>query len=246
MGEKMSKRFIVPSQNIRIDGNKISVVGEEVHHMNVLRYKVNDEVNINEYKVKIVSIDTSNLEGDIIGTVDKIGEPTVNVTLIQSYLKSDKMDFVVQKSVELGVKNILPVLSKNTVVKLDDKDKIKKRDRLSKIAKEAIEQCGRTDEVNILEICDLKQVDFSIYDVVLICHEKSSYLVKEAISNAKDKNTDLMNIAVVIGPEGGLEDIDIECIKSNSKCIISLGQRVLRAETASLYILSILGYEFGY
>lgn len=236
----MSKRFVVDENNITIESNQAIVKGDEVHHINVLRYKINDTVYINEYELKITKLGKDVLEGTIIGNLPQKGIPKVNITLIQSYLKSDKMDYVVQKAVELGVKNIIPVITKNTIVKLEEKDKLKKVDRLSKIAKEAIEQCGRTDTVNVENVQELSNLDFSKYDVVFVCHETSEINLKDKLENIKCSK----NIAVVIGPEGGLESTEVEKMLQNSNTTdISLGERILRAETASLAILSILGYE---
>ena len=237
----MSKRFIVENQNIKKQSEKIIVIGAEVHHINVLRYKVGDIIYINEYELKIDRIDKETLEGTVIGSLPQKGIPKVNITLMQAYLKSDKMDYVVQKAVELGVKNIIPVITKNTIVKLDEKDKVKKVERLSKIAKEAVEQCGRADVVEVESVKNLSNVDFSMYDSILVCHEVSSISLRETLTSIKGKN----NIAVVVGPEGGLENTEVDKILKNKKATdISLGGRILRAETASLAILSILGYEF--
>lgn len=238
----MSKRFVVNKDNIEIDNEKITVIGEEVHHINVLRYQVEDIVYINEYEVKIENLNKESLHGQIIGSLIQKGIPNKNITLIQSYLKSDKMDYVVQKAVELGVKTIVPVLTKNTVVKLDEKDKIKKLDRLSKIAKGAIEQCGRTDIVKVESVKKIFEIDFSKYDAVLICHETSTQPLKDVIKSVKAKQ----NIAVLVGPEGGLDNDEVEKILKNDNTFsISLGERILRAETASLAVLSILDYEFN-
>ena len=237
----MSKRFIVEEKNIMKQAENILVKGEEVHHINVLRYKIGDKVYINNYELEILKINKEELEGKVVGNLEEKGIPKIDITLIQSYLKSDKMDYVVQKAVELGVKNIKPVMSRNTIVKLDSKDRIKKVERLNKIAKEAIEQCGRTDNVIVENIEELAKVDWNVYDVILICHEKSNVSLKDTLQCIKDKN----KIAVIIGPEGGLEDIEVDNILNNKNAKdISLGERILRAETASLNILSIIGYEF--
>lgn len=238
----MSKRFVVAEENIIVAENHVSVKGDEVHHINVLRYNVGDTVYINEYKLEITKLMKDVLEGKIVGELPQKGIPRVNITLIQSYLKSDKMDYVVQKAVELGVKNIIPVITKNTIVKMDEKDKIKKVERLSKITKEAVEQCGRSDFVNVHSVVTVDKVDFSQYDSVLICHELSTVSLKQTIMNIKEAN----NIAVIVGPEGGLDNVEVSKILQNNNVIaISLGDRILRAETASLAVLSILGYELG-
>ena len=236
----MSKRFIVEEQNITKQEKKIIVKGEEVHHINVLRYKAGQKVYINEYELVITELSKDVLRGDIVGELPVKGIPNVNITLIQSYLKSDKMDYVVQKAVELGAKTILPVLTKNTIVKLDEKDKMKKVERLSKIAKEAVEQCGRADTVNVKSVEDISKINWNQYDAILVCHETSKASVKETLNTIKGKK----NIAVVVGPEGGLEQYEVDKILQNSNAKdILLGERILRAETASLAILSILMYE---
>ena len=162
------------------------------------------------------------------------------------YIKADKMEYLVQKSVELGVKNIIPILTKNTVVKLDEKDKIKKRERLQKIAIEAIGQCGRTDNVEIKEIKKIEEIlkENLTYDLILVCHEKEEKNIQKVLEEAKKEN--IQNIAVFVGPEGGLDNAEVEKIqeKENSK-VICFGERVLRAETAVNYILSVLDYTFG-
>lgn len=196
----MSKRFITDESNLNIEKQSITLKGGELHHINVLRHKVGDNIYINEYQVQIIKLSKEVLEGIIIGKLPQKGIPKVNVTLIQSYLKSDKMDYVVQKAVELGVKNIIPVLTKNTVVKLEEKDKQKKVERLSKIAKEAVEQCGRTDIVNVECVQQLCKLDLSAYDKILICHETSNVNLKTTLSGLEQIN----NIAILIGPEGGM------------------------------------------
>ena len=236
----MSKRFIVDELNISKQEQHVMVKGEEVHHINVLRYEVGDKVYINEFEVVIEKLSKDTLEGTIVGKLPQRGIPKINITLIQSYLKSDKMEYVVQKAVELGVKRIIPVITKNTVVKLDEKDKTKKIERLSKIAKEAVEQCGRADTVSVNQVENIIKIDFTCYDAVLVCHETSETSLKTTLGNLKNKN----NIAVIVGPEGGLDNLEVEAILQNNNAVdVSLGERVLRAETASLAILSILGYE---
>lgn len=237
----MSKRFLTDESNINIEEKNITLKGEELHHINVLRHKIGDFIYINEYQVEIIKISKDILEGKIVGELPQNGIPLVNITLIQSYLKSDKMEYVVQKAVELGIKNIIPVISKNTVVKMEEKDKLKKVERLSKIAKEAVEQCGRTDRVNVESIQQLSKIDLNGYDKILICHETSEVDLKATLRNMIDVD----NIAIIIGPEGGFDDSEVNQVLENNNAIdVSLGERILRAETASLALLSILNYEF--
>ena len=236
----MAKRFII--ENINISDNKLSIEGNDINHINALRHKVGDRIYVNEYDIEITEISKQKIQGIIIGSMPTKGVPKVNITLVQSYLKSDKMEYVVQKAVELGVKQILPTITKNTVVKFKEQDKAKKHDRLQKISKEAIGQCGRTDDVNITNIQELNTIDFNAYDAILVCHELSNTPLKNAICDLKSKT----NIAVIIGPEGGLDNKEVEQILSLQNATdVSLGTRILRAETASLAILSILSYELN-
>ena len=234
----MSKRFIISESNIY--DNKLIIAGADMNHINALRHKVGDKIYVNEYEVEITHISKEKIECLIIGNMPSKGEPNINITLVQSYLKSDKMEYVVQKAVELGVKKILPTITKNTVVKFKEQDKLKKQERLQRIAKEALQQCGRTDSVNVEGICELSSIDWKKYDSILICHELSTTPLKSIITSLENKK----NIAVIIGPEGGLDNKEVEMlIRQDNVFNISLGDRILRAETASLSILSILLYE---
>lgn len=235
----MAKRFVVDENDILLNGDIIQIFGTEANHIKVLRHKVGDTININDYVVEIESISKEKASGKIVNSVRQNGVPVKYITLVQSYLKSDKMEFVVQKAVELGVSSIQPVISKNTVVKLDEKDSIKKVERLNKIAVEAIGQCGRTDSVNVNSVKKLQDIDFSKFDLVILCYEKA----EETLSNIEGKIANSSNIAIVIGPEGGFDEQEVNRISNfeNSSTVI-FGERILRAETASVYMLSILDY----
>ena len=242
----MARRYIVEKENVIIKENIIEVTGKEVHHINVMRFKVGDTIDINEYVCKIQTISKESLVAEIIDEVQKIGEPTVNIDLYMGYIKADKMEYLVQKSVELGVKNIIPILTKNAVVKLDEKDRAKKRERLQKIAIEAIGQCGRTDNVEVKEIKKIEEIlkEELNYDLILVCHEKEEKNIQKVLKEAEKE--DIQKIAVFIGPEGGLDNEEVQKIlkQENSK-VICFGERVLRAETAVNYILSVLDYTLG-
>ena len=242
-GEDVSKRFIIEKEYVQIEKEHIKIFEKDIHHINVLRYKCGDEIYINDYRIRIDQISSTEIQGEIIGKLEKRGEPIVEITLIQSYLKSDKMDYAIQKAVELGVKNIIPVITKNTVIKLDSKDRTRKKERLTKIVKEAIQQCGRTDLVSVESIQELNDIGFEEYDLVLICSETSKTALSQVLKVYKEKKS--QRIAVLIGPEGGFENMEIANIKAKNKEVVSLGQRILRAETATINILSILSYEFN-
>ena len=235
----MSKRFIVEDKNIVKKENLIEISGEQVNHIKALRHEIGENINVNNYLVKLQKIDKDKIYGEVLDKACEVGVPNKNITLIQSYLKSDKMEYVVQKAVELGASSIQPVLSKNTVVKLDEKDMIKKQERLNKIAVEAVGQCGRTDMVSVLPIKRLCDIDLSFFDLVILCHEKAV----NSINGIEKYIGDVYKIAILIGPEGGFDDNEVDNM-SKGKNVVSIvfGKRILRAETASVYMLSILDY----
>ena len=156
------------------------------------------------------------------------------------------MELVIQKSVELGVYDITPIQMKRCVVKLNDKDKIKKIQRWQKISEVAAKQCGRNiipkinNVANIKDICNL----CSQYDIVLVAYEnEKNNTLKEQLIKVKELNKDEIKIAIIIGPEGGIAPEEIEVLKEHGTEIITLGNRILRTETVALNVLSVIMYE---
>ena len=246
----MARRFIVDNQDIKYfskEENIIEIKGKEVKHIQVLRHDVGDVIIVNEYVCKILRMHNAYIELQVLSNAKKQGEPSIDLTFFVSVLKGDKMDLVIQKSVELGVKNIVPFISKNTVVRLDEKGKCKKRDKYQIIANEACKQCGRTDMVNVLDIInlDLSLLDMlSEFDICIFAYEneKNKNSLHEVMEVAKKKN--YKKIAMIIGPEGGFTQEEASDIKSNDKCeCVSLGSRILRAETAAINLMSVVMYE---
>lgn len=245
----MPKFFIKSEQ---IENEKIRIVGNDVNHIkNVLRMKVGDTFNVcnesnsDNYIVKIMEFDKEDILCNIIERCDDNAESNVKVHIYQGLPKADKMEHIIQKSVELGVEKITPVEMKRCIVKLDGKDRVKKIDRWQKIAEVAAKQSGRDI---IPEICSVKNVkdissDFDNYDLVLLCYEneKDTYL-KDVLKSLNNKNE--LKIAVIIGPEGGIDIEEVEFMKQSGAKVISLGNRILRTETVALSLLSIIMYEF--
>lgn len=241
----MARRFIVDQKDLEnIDENTFKIFGSEVKHIQVLRHDIGDEIKINEYVCDIKEIRKDNIILEKKSNVVSIGEPNVNITLYMAVLKNDKMDFVVQKAVELGVKNIVPFFSKNVVVKLDDKSRIKRQEKLQVIANEACKQCGRTDTVNVFKFIEFNDLINKMpeHETNFFAYEAETNSLRESINKCvKNKNT---NISLIIGAEGGFDTKEAEKLKKiqNVFCV-SLGSRILRAETASLNLLSIIMYE---
>lgn len=241
-------RFFVKTEQINHD--KIDIIGEDVKHIkNVLRKQLGDNIEICDidtqkaYKCIIEKIEENKIINTIINEIET-EKNDIQVDIYQGLPKADKMELIIQKSVELGVNQIIPVEMKRCVVKLKEKDANKKIERWQKISESAAKQCGRNTIPKVQNICKIKDICDRIneYDVILVAYEneKQNRLKEELI---KLKNKSEIKIAIVIGPEGGLEEKDVQSLKDAGAKIITLGNRILRTETVSLNCLSIIMYE---
>ncbi len=246
-------KFFVKKDSIKND--TIYITGEDVNHItNVLRLKVGNQILVCDkdsnitYRVELIEILKENIVCNILEKVQETTESSVYVTIFQGLPKADKMEYIIQKTTELGVKEIRPVSMKRCVVKLDDKNKKKKIDRWQKIVESAAKQSGR-DMIpimgDVISINDIKDM-IDNFDLMLIAYEKEKLLtLKNVLSKLhftnKDKN---LKIGVIIGPEGGLEEQEVDMLKESGAIAITLGNRILRTETASIAILSNIIYEF--
>lgn len=248
----MPKFFVTEEQ---IKNNSIEIKGQDVKHIkNVLRKKQGDELTIcdNEhsldYLCKITNIEDETIRCNIIKQLENNIESNIKVTIFQGLPKADKMELVIQKSVELGVYDITPVEMKRCVVKLNEKDKNKKIERWQKISEVASKQSGRniipkiSQIINLKEICNL----YKQYDIVLVAYEnEQKNTLKEELNKIKSQiqGQEQIKIGVLIGPEGGIAPEEIELLNKTSAKIITLGKRILRTETVALNVLSIIMYE---
>lgn len=272
-GEEMSKFFVA---NQQIQNGMITIIGEDVNHItNVLRLQRKDELFVCDkengvtYKTTITELEKEAVICKIIEKIPDTTESNVRVTIFQGLPKADKMEYIIQKTTELGVKDIVPVRMKRCIVKLEGKDETKKIDRWQKIAEVAAKQSGR-DRIpkveNIIHIEQLKE-QISNFDLFLIAYEeeKENTLKNELSklhSNRIKKEVDLfkkmksedrfqyygikekLTVGVVIGPEGGLDKQEVEILQQNGAKIVTLGKRIMRTETAPIAILSNIMYEF--
>lgn len=241
-------RFFVKTE--QIEGNKIQIVGEDVKHIrNVLRKQIGENIEIcnsengKAYDCKITKIEEKHIDTEILKEL-KEEKNNILVDIYQGIPKSDKMELIIQKSVELGVNAIIPVAMKRCVAKIESKDENKKIDRWQKIAESAAKQSGRTMIPEIRRVNTIKDIAQLIeeYDSVIVAYEneKQNTIKRELL---KLKNKEQVKIAVVIGPEGGLEESDVKLLKEAGANIVTLGNRILRTETVALNILSVIMYE---
>lgn len=246
----MPKFFVAENQ---INNNKITIIGNDVNHIkNVLRQKSGDKITIcdiskeQDYLCEIDKIEEKSIDCNIIEKLENNTESNVKVTIFQGLSKADKLELVIQKSVELGAYDITPLQMKRCVVKLNEKDKLKKIQRWQKISEVAAKQCGRNiipkinNIVNVKEVCNL----CNEYDIVLIAYEnEKENTLKKELKNLKKLDKEEIKVAVIIGPEGGIAPEEIEMFEENGAKIITLGNRILRTETVALSVLSIIMYE---
>lgn len=250
VGIQMSRFFVSKSDIDTING-KISITGDDVKHIkNVLRMSPGESIVVCDgegidYAARLVSVEKDIVTAAIDETLKNIAEPDVYITLFQGIPKSDKMDFIIQKSVELGVSRIVPVITERTVVRFDNqKDMENKRVRWQRICMEAAKQCsrGRIPEV-ALPVRFQEAVKLAAAaGAGIIPYEKET--AKGIKSFLKDNNNS-GNISVFIGPEGGFSEKEAEYAAGAGIQPVTLGPRILRTETAGMAVISIIMYEIG-
>lgn len=224
----------IGEEKIIIDGS------DAVHIGRSLRMRLGDEITVccdgREYECEILTISDTAVECRILSAGDGVNEADIRLTLFQAMPKSDKLEFIVQKAVELGAYRICPVMTSRCVSRPDAKGFKKKLDRLNKIALEAAKQCGRSIVPLVTEIISFDECldEMAQMDKAVICYEKGGRNLKEI---GFEKN---QSIGVFIGSEGGFDEEEAQ------KCIcagitpIGLGRRILRCETAPIAAISII------
>ena len=243
-------KFFVNSE--QINNNEIKIIGSDVNHIkNVLRLSINDKIKICDkdehvnYNCRISNIDNEYVITQIIDEEKSNVEAKTPIHVFQGLPKGDKLEFIIEKLTEIGVKELTPVAMKRSVVKLQEKDKQKKMVRWNKIAEVAAKQSGRDEILKINDLINYKNIFNYLkdYDIVLLAYEKEEKLTLKKALSKLDKTKE-NKVAVLIGPEGGFDDIEIEQAKQNSLVnIVTLGKRILRTETAPLVISSNILYE---
>lgn len=228
------------------------IQGEDARHISrVMRMKEGQHVIVVYDKRAFMSTITSLSETSVTVVLeDELTSQTempVQVTIACGLPKGDKLDLVIQKATELGMTGFIPFEAERSIVKWDHKKWQKKKERFEKIAKEAAEQSHRTVIPTIYELHTLHQLKESMkqFDIVLICDEEEAKK-SERIRFADHVKTvyDKKSILIVFGPEGGLERKEVEVLVASGAAATTLGPRILRAETAPLYALAALSYEF--
>ena len=186
-----------------------------------------------------------NIKCEILEKIALNSEAGVHINILQGLPKAEKMELIIQKCTELGVKEITPVEMERCIVRLDEKSAIKKQERWQKIAEVAAKQSGRdlipkiNSVTNIKNICNM----LADYDIVLVPYEnEKNTTLKEVLSKLPKKD---LKIAIIIGPEGGFEEEEIKILEKNNCKIVTLGNRILRTETVAIAMTSVILYELA-
>lgn len=241
-------RFFVDIENI-IDG-RIQIDSADVKHIkNALRLETGDQIEVcdklgTDYLCKISEVGKDDVFCEILETYKSRGESEIDITLFQGLPKSTKMELIVQKSTELGVKKIVPVEMERCVAKITDKKKEKKKiERWSKIAEEAAKQSKRGVIPEIAEAINFKELITYLKDeeMVIVPYESEEDIgLKTVLKGCKAKK-----VNIVIGSEGGFDESEIESLKEINSYIVTLGPRILRTETAGFTTAALVLYELG-
>ena len=237
--------FVNPEQ---VEDGLIRITGSDVNHIkNVLRIRQGEEMLVSDgtgrdYLCQAEEIAGLEVTVRILETEEEVRELPSRIWLFQGLPKSDKMEFIIQKAVELGAAGIVPVSTRNTVVKLDPKKEEAKVKRCQAIAESAAKQSKRSLVPRVSGIMTLKEafdyVESQGFSVRLIPYEHEAGM--DGTKTELDAAGPGQDIAVFIGPEGGFDEREIELALSKGVRPISLGRRILRTETAGLALLSVL------
>ena len=228
------------------------ITGEDAKHIaKVLRMKVGDELTVcdtkgRDYDCMIEEIGAGEVRLKVLSVAPSQSEPDVRVHLYQAMPKADKMETIIQKAVELGAASITPVMTRRCVSRPDAKSMDKKLVRYNRIALEAAKQCGRGVVPPVLPLLELPQAleQMQWTGCPILFYENATAPAKQVIAKARESGKEL-EIAVLIGAEGGFDEDEVALARKRGCHILSLGKRILRCETAPLAALTILMYETG-
>lgn len=237
-------------QSTQITGQKIEITGDLAHHLrDVLRCRQGEIIELvderkTRYRVSLDQLDKRRIVAKILKKESAPEQPALFITLAQAILKGPKMDWVIQKATELGAHEILPIVTERTIARPRTEREVHQQTRWQKIAKEAAQQCGRVDipevkaSVSLDVLCE-KPPDAT--HKLVLWEQEQDLTLKSRLAGLKPGDS----IAVLVGPEGGFSPAEIGKIQKAGWIPVTLGRRILRAETAGMVVLAILQYELS-
>jgi 16S rRNA (uracil1498-N3)-methyltransferase len=232
-----------------ISGSTINLSRDETHHLTrVLRLRPGSEVFVfdgcgKEYRCSFLTVKDNRARIEICEALSDEVDSSIHITLAHGLAKGEKFDFVIQKATELGVSNIVPLVTDNADVKLSDEKSEKRLERWQRISLEALKQCGRRRLVEIERPVTLK--DFlcvaQTEDAVLVFSERGGVSITNALARSSDKKA----IAALVGPEGGWSDEELTLLDERRAIAVTLGPRILRTETAAVVAVTLIQHILG-
>ena len=238
-------------KNSQFNNDLALITGDDAHHMSrVMRMTIGDQVIVcnedkNCYYATIKQIKDQEIEVTLDSMIEAQTELPIEVTIAQGLPKGDKFEWVIQKATECGASEFIPLEMERSVVKLDAKKAGKKIERWNKIAKEAAEQSHRQMVPNVTSVQTLKQLlaQASQYDICLFAYEETAKQgqlaqLKQTLSTIENHK----KLLVIVGPEGGISEKEETILLESGFKPCALGPRILRTETAPIYILSAISY----
>lgn len=240
-------RFFVEKE--KIEENRIIIDGADAHHIaRSLRMAEGDETVVcdgegKEYHCRLIRIRDDECVCKIIEETESASESPVSITLCMAYPKGDKLETVIQKAVELGADRIIPFESSRCIKRPKAEKAEKQTARLQRIAEEAAKQCGRAKIPTVTHAMSYKAMLSEATDaaLALLCYESEEGLTIKSVLSGKEIPE---SISVIVGSEGGFSAEEVAEAKAAGCISVSLGERILRCETAPAYALSAISYEY--
>lgn len=243
------QRYFINNSNIDLNSNMCFITGSDFHHIkNVMRMKINNNIYVvdedkNAYLAEIISFDLDRVVCNIIKKLDQKVELDAYVVIAQGLVRREKTEEVLRRITELGASGYVQVAMERSIVKVKE-TKDSKTERMKSIVKEASEQCHRNKLMEVYNVHTFKEFikNFSDFDVKLFAYEEAG---RQNVFNLKDKIKEAKNkkMVVLVGPEGGISENEVKLLEENGFISVGLGPRILRTETAPLYIMSAISYE---
>ena len=242
-------QFFVDKTQVNEDAGLVFITGADVNHIcHVLRMRVGEQFYVTDgesggkYLCALKAASEDQVTCDILRNIEESSELPCEITLYQGLPKADKMELIIQKAVELGVHRIVPVSTKRSIVKLDDKKAGAKISRWQGIAEAAAKQSKRDVIPQIGDVMTLKAAlaEAADFEVSMMPYENAEGMA--FTRKLLDEIRPGQRIAIFIGPEGGFDESEVEAALSQGTQPVTLGRRILRTETAGLAMLSMLVY----
>tara|TARA_Y100000588_G_C14149208_1_gene879817 strand:- start:248 stop:1018 length:771 start_codon:yes stop_codon:yes gene_type:complete len=249
-------RFFIPKENLDIGTGKAKITDKNdiKHASKALRVEIGEKIELCdnegvEHICEVIAIESDFIECDVQESVMNTRESGIHITLFQGLPKADKLEMIIQKTTELGVVSVIPVQMKRSVAKWkDDKSSSKKLERWNKIAFEAAKQSkrGRIPSVDKpLTVKQLKDV-ISEYDLMVLPYEnESAQGIGQVVKDAQAQGEDIKRVGIIIGPEGGFAEEEVELLSEAGAKSVKLGPRILRTETAGVVTVALLQFALG-